>query len=77
MAICDWCGIREAFLVAMAREQKKRRPRLLLCHKCWDVKWSGDDYDAQALPPPPGVVTLHQPYVQVPHTVARPFVNPS
>ncbi len=50
MAICDWCGIREAGLVAVARDPKNRRPHLFLCPRCWDDKWSHDDYDAGRMP---------------------------
>jgi len=61
MAICDWCGIREAFLVGTAREPETRRPRLLLCNKCWKEKWSSDDYDAEPLPPrPERLKTVHR-----------------
>ena len=52
MAVCDWCGVREAFLLAKANQPKVRRPELLLCKNCWDGKWSFDDYQVEALSPP-------------------------
>lgn len=77
MAICDWCGIREAGLVAVARHPKNRRPHLFLCQRCWDEKWSHDEYDAGRIPILAGSpASLKAPGVRPFHLHGSPVLEP-
>lgn len=49
MSTCEWCGIRPASLLAKAAKPRGRRESLLLCERCWDARWSRDDYLAEPL----------------------------
>lgn len=46
---CNYCGIREACIMAISQEPRKERPRLLLCQKCWEEKWSTSKYQQQPI----------------------------
>jgi len=46
---CEWCGIRTASLLAKAANPRGRRESLRLCERCWDGRWSHDDYRAEPL----------------------------
>ncbi len=76
MAVCDWCGIREAFLVARARRPELRRPELSLCNTCWDQKWSKDDYCSEPMPPPAAVMTPRYLLTPQPRRPAGPYSHP-
>lgn len=72
MAVCDYCGVREAFLLAQARQPKIRRPELRLCNTCWDGKWSRDEYDAAPLPvPTTGADAAFERFVRPAHVKPR------
>ena len=65
--ICNYCGIREASIMAISMEPRCERPRLHLCLKCWNEKWSVARYVAQPIPLEPHLLIPPRPLAQRHH----------
>ena len=73
--ICDYCGIREACILAISKEPRCERPRLLLCLKCWQDKWENSAYERHSivLPEARRVIPAKPSFSQYPYSRNPPL----